>query len=166
MRPATTTGAGKRLAPAALLAALTWCAGGDTAWANGKADEIARGRYLVETAGCNDCHTPEYGPKEGRVDERFWLTGDALGWSGPWGTTYATNLRLRLARMSASEWIAHARTMRPRPPMPWFNVRAMTDADLRAIHAYVQALGPGGEPEPAYVPPGQAVTGPVVRFPQ
>src|SRR5688572_20428167 len=33
-------------------------------------DEIARGRYLIQTAGCNDCHTPGYGPNEGRVDEK------------------------------------------------------------------------------------------------
>jgi len=128
-------------------------------------DEIARGRYLVQTAGCNDCHTPGYGPNEGRVDEKLWLTGDSLGWGGPWGTTYATNLRLLLQGMTREQWIAHARAMKPRPPMPWFNVRAMTDADLGAIHAYTRSLGPAGKPAPAFVPPGQPVQGPVVRFP-
>jgi mono/diheme cytochrome c family protein len=130
-----------------------------------KKDEIDRGRYLVQTAGCNDCHTPAYGPKEGRVDEKLWLTGDNLGWSGPWGTTYATNLRLMLQGMSREQWIRHARAMQPRPPMPWFNVRAMTDADLSAIYAYTRSLGPAGRPAPAYVPPGQTPSGPVVRFP-
>jgi mono/diheme cytochrome c family protein len=130
------------------------------------ADEIGRGRYLVRVSGCNDCHTPNYGPSNGQVDEKLWLTGEALGWGGPWGTTYATNLRLLLQGMSREQWIAHARTMEPRPPMPWFNVRAMTDADLGAIYAFVQHLGPAGEPAPSYVPPGRKVKGPVVRFPQ
>ena len=170
MKTALTTAAGKRTArpprfARALLAALACAAGTGAAWASGKADDIARGRYLIVISGCNDCHTPGYIPAEGRVDEKLWLTGDTLGWSGPWGTTYATNLRLRMSRMSASEWLVYARAMKPRPPMPWFNLRAMTDDDLRAIHAYVRALGPAGKPEPAYVPPGQKAAGPVVRFP-
>jgi mono/diheme cytochrome c family protein len=129
-------------------------------------DEIERGRYLVRVSGCNDCHTPNYGPSNGKVDEKLWLTGEGLGWGGPWGTTYATNLRLLLKGMSRAQWIAHARSMEPRPPMPWFNVRAMTDEDLGAIYAFVQYLGPAGQPAPAYVPPGRKATGPVVQFPQ
>ena len=27
-----------------------------------------------------------------------------------------------------------------RPPMPWFNVRAMTDEDLRAIYEYAKSM--------------------------
>ena len=155
----------QRRCAAGLAASLTLLLGGGAVHAADRQDEIARGRYLIQTAGCNDCHTPGYGPKEGRVDEKLWLTGDALGWGGPWGTTYATNLRLMLAGMTREQWIAHARTMTPRPPMPWFNVRAMTDADLAAIHAYTRSLGPAGNPAPAFVPPGQRAQGPVVRFP-
>jgi hypothetical protein len=43
--------------------------------------------------------------------------------------------------------------------------RDMSDTDLRAIYAYIRKAGPAGQPAPAYVPPGQAVQGPVVRFP-
>lgn len=154
-----------RLAMAALLGFSGWASTG-ASMAMDRGDEIRRGRYLIETAGCNDCHTPGYSAQNGKVDERLWLTGDALGWAGPWGTTYATNLRLLLARMTQKEWLTHARTMTPRPPMPWFNVRAMTDRDLKAIYAYTRSLGPGGAPEPAYVPPGQIPAGPVVRFPE
>lgn len=128
-------------------------------------DAVARGRYLLKIAGCNDCHTPAYPMKNGDVPEALWLTGDALGWKGPWGTTYATNLRLSIPRMTQAEWIHYARTMQPRPPMPWFNVRAMTDADLAAIYAWAKAMGPAGAPAPAYVPPGQPTAGPVVTFP-
>jgi len=127
---------------------------------------VERGRYLVQTAGCNDCHTPGYAEAAGKVPEQAWLTGDRLGWRGPWGTSYATNLRLRLAGMSRDEWLRFARAMEPRPPMPWFNVRAMSDQDLSAIWAFVKALGPTGEPAPQALPPGQAPVGPVVMFPQ
>lgn len=128
-------------------------------------DAVALGRYLVKTAGCNDCHSPGYTQQGGNTPESTWLTGDALGWRGPWGTTYATNLRLFMANMSETQWLNHARSMAPRPPMPWFNMRAMSDGDLRAIYRYVRAAGPAGQPAPAFVPPGQAAAGPVVQFP-
>jgi mono/diheme cytochrome c family protein len=128
-------------------------------------DPVALGRYLVQTAGCNDCHSPGYIQQAGKTPEDTWLTGDALGWSGPWGTTYATNLRLFMSGLNEQQWLQHARRMEPRPPMPWFNVRAMSDGDLRAIYRYVKAAGPSGNPAPAYVPPGQPVSGPVVQFP-
>ncbi|MES2756119.1 MAG: cytochrome C [Pseudomonadota bacterium] len=137
-----------------------------SAMAAGKGDQISRGRYLVQTSGCNDCHTPGYIAMDGKVDEKLWLTGDALGWAGPWGTTYATNLRLLLDGLTENEWLSRARTIKPRPPMPWFNLRAMTDSDLKAIYAYTRSLGPGGAPAPAFVPPGKKATGPAVQFPQ
>ncbi|HEX7917084.1 c-type cytochrome [Rudaea sp.] len=129
------------------------------------AEQVQRGRYLVRTSGCNDCHTPGYVQSGGQAEEKVWLTGDALGWKGPWGTTYPTNLRLLLNGMSEQQWLTHARTMQPRPPMPWFNVRAMNDDDLKAIYAFVKTLGPAGSPAPDYVPPGKDVAGPVVLFP-
>lgn len=149
------------------LLALVCCAATVAAAAMPKLDKaVQRGRYLVKVSGCNDCHTPNYGMKNGQVEEAQWLTGDGLGWSGPWGTTYASNLRLLLVDMTEQQWLRHARTMEPRPPMPWFNVRAMSDADLKAIYAYVRAMGPAGSPVAAYVPPGGKPTGPVVQFPQ
>lgn len=54
--------------------------------------DIQRGRYLVRITGCNDCHTPGYPESSGKTAEKLWLTGSPLGWRGPWGTTYASNL--------------------------------------------------------------------------
>ena len=127
---------------------------------------VDRGRYLVKTSGCNDCHTPGYASSGGKVPEQQWLTGDKVGWSGGWGTTYPPNLRLALARMTEKQWVDFAHHTQMRPPMPWFALRDMTADDLRAIYRFVRYLGPAGEPAPAYVPPGQAVEGPVIRFPQ
>lgn len=131
-----------------------------------KADpQVNRGRYLVQIGGCNDCHTPGYPASGGKVPEAQWLTGDALGWSGPWGTTYATNLRLYMHDLTEDQWVKKAKMLQARPPMPWFNVRAMSTSDLRAMYRYVRYLGPAGQPAPAYLPPGQEPKGPAVRFP-
>jgi mono/diheme cytochrome c family protein len=126
---------------------------------------VDRGRYLVKIAGCNDCHTPGYLQAEGKVDERLWLTGDAFGWRGPWGTTYATNLRLFVSNLSQAQWLQHVGTMRPRPPMPYFNLQAMSEQDRKAIYAYLKSLGPAGQPAPAWVPPDKQPAQPYAQFP-
>jgi mono/diheme cytochrome c family protein len=127
----------------------------DRAPQDAKAKSIERGRYIVATSGCNDCHTAGFIPSAGKVPEKEWLKGDAVGFRGPWGTTYPANLRLYFAGVSEKGFIADARSGRMRPPMPWFNLAAMTDADLRAIHRYARSLGEPGAPAPAYVPPGE-----------
>ena len=127
------------------------------------AEAVARGRYLVTIGGCNDCHTPGYMEKGPAIPESEWLTGTAVGFQGPWGTTYAANLRLVIARQTEAEWIAHARKERL-PPMPWFNLREMTDDDLVAVYAYVRSLGAPGNPAPAYVAPGGKVNTPYFVF--
>lgn len=127
---------------------------------------IERGRYLVKIAGCNDCHTPGYAQTGGKVPVKQWLTGDHLGWRGPWGTTYPSNLRLYMGKLSEDQWLKVARTAEFRPPMPWFALHDMKIQDLRAIYKFVRHLGPAGEPAPAYVPPGQEPKGPFVLFPE
>jgi mono/diheme cytochrome c family protein len=116
---------------------------------------LRHGRYLVRITGCNDCHTPGYRRSAGRVPERSWLVGDRIGWRGPWGTTYPANLRLYMAGISADQWVQKARAMRSRPPMPWLTLRQMHEQDLRDIYRYIRALGPAGEPVPAFVPPNR-----------
>jgi mono/diheme cytochrome c family protein len=135
------------------------------ALAAGKDPSIARGRYLVEIGGCNDCHTAGFAMSGGRVPEKQWLMGDQLGWNGPWGTTYAPNLRLSLAKMSEAQWLKFAKETELRPPMPWWSLRAMSNSDLRSLYRYVKTLQPLGEPSQAYLPPGQEAKGPVVKFP-
>ncbi len=80
-------------------------------------DRLARGRYLVTIAGCNDCHTPlTVGPNGPEPDMTRMLSGHpeslvmppapvlpdgpwivtAAGtntaWSGPWGVSFTANL--------------------------------------------------------------------------
>lgn len=124
---------------------------------------IERGRYLVMIGGCNDCHTPGYAENAGQVPQAAWLTGTPVGFRGPWGTTYPANLRLLVQTMTENHWVAHAR--KPlRPPMPWFNLRDMTDTDLRSMYRFIRSLGPAGKLAPAYAPPGSAVATPFIDF--
>lgn len=125
-----------------------------------------RGRYLVIIGGCNDCHTAGYAPSGGKVPEAQWLLGDGLGWNGAWGTTYATNLRLYLQGLTEEQWVKKAKSLNARPPMPWFNVRAMSASDLRAMYRYIKSLGPAGQPAPAYLPPDKTPPQPYVAFPK
>jgi len=126
---------------------------------------LQRGRYIVQTGACNTCHTAMYGMLGGNVPESDWLTGDKVGWRGPWGTTYATNLRLYMQALSEEQWLLRARNLSTRPPMPWFAVQAMSDEDLRALYRYVRSLGAAGKPAPSYVPPLITPRGPYVQFP-
>lgn len=97
----------------ALVAVSVARAGGD---APSPSERVARGRYLVDLAGCVDCHSPKKLTEDGPVpdparhlmghpsDESLppapkptgpWIvttTGGLTAWSGPWGTTYARNL--------------------------------------------------------------------------
>ncbi len=124
---------------------------------------LARGRYVVSISGCNDSHTAGYPESGGKVPEAERLTGNPVGFSGPWGTTYPANLRLKAQSMSETAWIALARSQL-RPPMPWFALRDMSDADIRAVYRYIRSLGVKGEAAPAYVPPGQKVSTPYIEF--
>ena len=79
-------------------------------------DKVARGKYLVTTSGCHDCHTPwKMGPNGPEPDMSRLLSGHpetlqmtpppalsgqwamvAAGtntaWAGPWGISYTMNL--------------------------------------------------------------------------
>ena len=86
--------------------------------ANAQADEkLARGKYLVTVAGCNDCHTPwKMGDRGPEPDMSRMLSGHPeslvmpprpvlpegpwgavaaatfTAWSGPWGVSFTANL--------------------------------------------------------------------------
>ncbi len=86
------------------------------AWPVRADDKLARGKYLVTTSGCNDCHTPwkmgEQGPEpdmsrmlSGHPEKLAlppaprpvgpWIVSAAAtntAWSGPWGVSYTANL--------------------------------------------------------------------------
>ncbi len=126
--------------------------------------QIAQGRYLVMMIGCNDCHTHGYMQLEGKVPEPDWLTGESVGWYGPWGTTYATNLRLFLQNVSEDVWVKYSRAVKLRPAMPWWVLHEMKEQDLRAIHRFIKNLGQKGENAPEYLPPNRRPKPPYFEF--
>ena len=105
---------------ATAVAAALGIVAGATSAADRKSTAVSahdHGRYLVTIGGCNDCHTPGYAMSGGKVDEKQWLTGDSLGWRGPWGTTYPINLRLYMQAISEKAWVDKARPLTARPPL-------------------------------------------------
>lgn len=152
-------GKGLFLGTLVLAAAMTPASGSQSA------SDVERGKYVATMMGCNDCHTPNYMMGGGDVPEALWLTGSAFGWRGPWGTTYAANLRQLLTKMSEDEWVTFAKTMKARPPMPWFNLNKMHEADMRALYRYVRYLGDDDTAVPAYVPPSEEPKPPYATFP-
>jgi len=155
----------KRKLPGIFCGAILLMAAAATGVSAEEPNDIERGKYMAIMGGCNDCHTPNYLLSEGKVPEKLWLTGSAFGWRGPWGTTYPVNLRKRLMDFSEDEWVAFAKTMKARPPMPWFNLNQMHEADMRAIYRYVRHLGPDNTQIPAFVPPDKEPKPPYATFP-
>lgn len=128
--------------------------------------ELDRGRYMMIIGSCNDCHTAQFGPRDGNVPEKHWLLGSGpLGYRGPWGTTYAPNLRLTMSGMTEQQWVKYAKQLKTRPPMPWFNLNQWAESDLRALYQYIKHLGPVGEPAQPGLPPDQEPKPPYVQWP-
>jgi mono/diheme cytochrome c family protein len=101
----------------ALVVAASFARAGDPPAAAPEGEALARGKYLVTIAACNDCHTPwkmtAEGPKpdmdlmlsghpealvlppapkmpEGPWQNAFAATNTA--WAGPWGVSFTANL--------------------------------------------------------------------------
>jgi len=129
----------------------------DSADAESGAQALERGRYMVLTGHCNNCHTAGYTKREGNVPEKEWLLGSGpLGYRGPWGTTYSSNLRLTVQNFTEDEWVRYAKALKSRPPMPWWSLQDTTEQDLRAMYRFIKHLGPAGQPAKPYVPADQA----------
>jgi mono/diheme cytochrome c family protein len=128
---------------------------GQAALAADQEISVERGRLIAIKSGCHDCHTDGYAASEGRIDPDKALAGSRIGWRGPWGTTFPSNLRLVAAGLHERGFVLYLSTLRTLPPMPWFNVVAMDDAELRSLYRYIRSLGEPGEPAPAYAPPDQ-----------
>ena len=127
--------------------------------------EIERGRYLVMITGCHDCHTPNFLVNGGKTPEKDFLVGGTVGWRGSWGTTYPANLRLYFQEVNEEQWVGVAKEIQRRPPMPYFSLNAMAEADVRAIYKYIRSLGPTGVQAPKFVPADKEPPQPYVQFP-
>ena len=149
----------------AMTVLLLGCAGSHHQPAERSAD-VERGRYVIEIMGCNDCHTPNYMGSGSALPEEDWLVGGDLGFHGPWGTAYPSNLRLLLNNISEDDWLVLARQMRQDSPMSWVRLPKATERDLRAVYRIVKYLGPKGIPAPASLPAGVVPKTDYIEFPE
>ncbi|MEJ0012130.1 MAG: c-type cytochrome [Bauldia sp.] len=122
------------------------------------------GKTVSIIGGCHDCHTADYGEKGGVINPDIALKGNPVGYNGPWGTTYAANLRIVAGKLSEDDWVKFLQTFEVRPPMPFYNVHALDEVQMRSLHQYILSLGAPGDPAPDYVPPGQKPKTPYLVF--
>ena len=130
------------------------------------ADEVSveRGLYISIIGGCHFCHTEGYREAEGKIDPEKALKGSSVGWRGPWGTTYAVNLREIALGFTEDAWVDHQKIKVTLPPMPWYQVQAMNDGDMRSLYLYIKSLGVAGESAPYYREPGKEPGTPYVTL--
>lgn len=144
---------------------------GSRAWADDRMachvealTDKAAGRYLILLGGCNDCHTSGWVESGGKLPASEWLTGNPVGFRGPWGTSYPSNLRLSVQGITEDGWIQMFRTRTQYPPMYWLNYHGLSGRDLSAMYRFIKALGPKGVLVPAHVPPNHEPKTPYVLF--
>lgn len=137
---------------------------GSAGMAQDAAPSVDLGAHVAVIGGCHDCHSPNYNETGGQVDPAVALQGMPLGYSGPWGTTYPANLRLKASDKSEDEWVNYLSNLETRPPMPWYNVRAMTETEKRSLYQYIVSLGEPGDPVPEFVPPEGTPTTPYITM--
>jgi mono/diheme cytochrome c family protein len=101
-----------------------------------------------------------------------WMASAAAtltAWSGPWGVSFTANLtpdkETGLGNWTEQNFIETVRSGRHLgrgrpilPPMPWPNVAAMTDQDLKAVYAYLRSIPAIKNRVPAPRPPPEAPT--------
>ena len=94
------------------------------------------------------------------------VTSDLTEWLGPWGTSYVANLTphatgtgawteenfMTALREGKFKGMQGARQLLP--PMPWEMYRHMTDAEIKAIFAYLRTIEPIDNIVPPPIPPG------------
>jgi cytochrome c553 len=138
--------------------------------AAGGGGDVERGRYLVGITGCHDCHSPKVKgmtpdltralsgrpsttPLPTNANGEVHASLDLTAWRGPWGWSVASNLtpdpESGIGKTyNEKSFIQAMRTGKKpngtmiQPPMPSEVYQNMTDADLRAIWAYLRTVKP------------------------
>lgn len=91
---------------------------------------------------------------------------DLTAWVGPWGTSFTANLTPDTAtgigawtqenfftaiRDGKFHGLPAGRTLLP--PMPWEQIKTLTDDDLKAVFTFLKSIKPIHNPVPAPIPP-------------
>ena len=111
--------------------------------------EVARGKYLVTIAGCNDCHTP--GSFLGKPDFSRTLGGSDVGFAIPGkgvfvGANLTPDKETGLGKWTDVQIMtAFTAGLRPdgrrlAPIMPWQALTQLSPDDAHAIVAYLRSI--------------------------
>ena len=86
-------------------------------------------------------------------------------WAGPWGVSFTTNLTPDATGIGNWSEEAFVNTIRKGkhlgtgrdilPPMPWASYNNLTDADMKAIYAYLKTIPKISNRVPAPLPPAK-----------
>jgi mono/diheme cytochrome c family protein len=136
-------------------------------------EAIARGKYLVNIAGCNDCHTPGY--FLGKPDTARFLAGSEVGLEIPGlGVFHGPNLTpdnaTGLGNWTDAQIVAALQKgERPdgrmlAPIMPWQVFANLTKQDVDAIVALLRSLPPVANKVPGPFGVSEAPTSFVLRI--
>ncbi len=130
---------------------------------------IKRGEYLATIMDCGGCHTT--GIFLGKPDPKMYLAGSEVGFQIPGlGIFYPPNLtpdaETGLGKWSEADIIKALRTgIRPdgrelAPAMPWRSYARASDADMKALVAYLRSLKPVQHQVPAIRGPTEKASDP------
>lgn len=112
-------------------------------------DQLAYGAYLVNSAGCGDCHTSEKGME----------FAGGMNFDLPGGSVYSSNItpdpETGIGKLTKEDFVSRFKTYadssyRPAPVgkedfqtvMPWLMYKGMKTSDLEAIYAYLNTVKP------------------------
>ncbi len=106
-----------------------------------------RGKYLVNIAGCSDCHTPQ--DTHGQPLPGMEFAGGFI-LDGPWGRVASANITpdpsgipyYSLAMFTQVMRTGYVGARKLNQIMPWETYRGMTDEDIAAIFSYLKTLKP------------------------
>lgn len=113
-----------------------------------------------------DSPYPTWSPAD--LQRNVMFVGEPMmtGWAGPWGVSFASNItpdvETGIGEWTEENFIQAMRTGKHQgqpngrdilPPMPWPGLKEMTDADLKALWAYLRSIPPIKNQVPLPVPP-------------
>jgi len=132
-------------------------------------DAVKRGEYLATIMDCGGCHTT--GIFLGKPDPKGYLAGSEVGFQIPGlGIFYPPNLtpdpETGLGKWSEADIVKALRTgVRPdgrelAPAMPWRSYSKASEADMKALVAFLKSLKPVRHQVPAIRGPNEKPTDP------
>jgi mono/diheme cytochrome c family protein len=98
---------------------------------------------------------PTWTPEDAKRNVLITADGTGTAFAGPWGVSFASNLtpdkETGFGEWSETTFIQMARTGKHQgqpdgrevlPPMPWFSMKDLSEADLKAMWAYLRSIPP------------------------